>query len=231
MKINRRELLLGTGATALMGGPSLSRAAVGKPEHLVFVIVDGGWDVTFCHDPKFHVPDIEGPEVDANPNNPLDVDEVVTYGEDMGVVVNPHSRPGVGAYFDRWADRTAVVNGLWMGSIAHQACRIRLITGTGESTRPDVVTITGHMRGADLPLGSVDLSGLGVSGQLASSTGRMGRSSLLKSLLDPSNRFPAPDGADWTLPLLEPTQLYSTTPFLQFRHPLIPESRNCHYSQ
>jgi len=205
MKINRRDLLWGTGATALLGASGPSSAASSKPEHLLFVIVDGGWDVTFCHDPKFHVDAIEGPEVDANPENPFDVDEVVTYGENLDVVVNAHSRPSVGGYFDRWADRTAIVNGLWMGSIAHQACRIRLITGTANSTRPDVVSITGHQRGASLPLGSVDLSGLGVSGALAASTGRIGRSSQLKALLDPNSRFPAPDSADWSLPLLEPS--------------------------
>jgi len=204
MKINRRDLLLGTGAAALVG-PTLSRAASGKPEHLIYVIVDGGWDVTFCHDPKFHVPDIEGPEVDANPENPDDVDTVVTYGDDMDVVVNGFSRPRVGDFFDRWADRTAIVNGLWMGSIAHQACRVRLITGTGDSTRPDVVSIAGHRLGADLPLGSVDFSGLGVSGHLAASTGRIGRNSQLKALIDPQSRFAAPDGADWTLPLMEPS--------------------------
>lgn len=57
----------------------------------------------------------------------------------------------------------------------------------------------------DLPLGTIDFSGLGYSGELAATTGRIGYSSQLKALLDPTTTFPAPSWADYTLPLFRPS--------------------------
>lgn len=199
--------MLGTGAGVALGSAGLTAHASAEAsgaKNLIVVVAAGGWDVTFCHDPKFHVDFVEGPEVDAGAN-PNDVDAIQTFG-DMQIVVNGHSRPEVGSFFKKWWTQTSLVNGMWMGSIAHQACRLRQLTGTNDPTRPDVATIVGHIHGNDKALGSIDLSGLGFKGNLAASSGQIGLRSQLKALLDKETSFDAPPSAAYSLPLFEPEQ-------------------------
>jgi hypothetical protein len=119
---------------------------------------------------------------------------------------NDTERPAVTGFFESWGSQTAVVNGLWTGSIVHEPCRIRLLTGTTQKNNPDWATIFGFVAGADSPIGSVDFSGLSYPGYLAASTGRVGARSQLKALLDPDSIFEEPSWADYSLPLFQPTQ-------------------------
>ena len=212
--VNRRRFLLSTAALLGIPGVGLSRratAAPGEAKNLIVVLAVGGWDVTFCFDPKLGcaTPEggacfIEGPEVDEG-DRPDDVEAVQTFGN-IPVVVNPFKRPAVADFFARWGRRAHVVNGIWTGSIAHDPCRYRVLTGTPDGTRPDLATITGYERGGDRPLGSVDLSGWSISGPLAASAGRVGHRSQIKALLDPDTHFRAPASVPWTYPLFEPTE-------------------------
>lgn len=192
--------------------PRGARAAGDEAKNLIVVLAVGGWDVTFCFDPKLSCsqPDgsacfIEGPEVDLS-SRPDDVEEVATFGA-IPVVVNPLKRPAVGAFFERWGSRAHVINGIWTGSIAHDPCRYRILTGTPDGTRPDLATIVGYQNGAGRPLGSVDLSGWSISGPLAATSGRVGHMSQLQALLDPSTTFRAPLNAGYSYPLFRASQL------------------------
>jgi hypothetical protein len=81
-----------------------------------------------------------------------------------------------------------------MGSIAHDPCRWRMLTGQTSAAGPDVLSIAGHELGADLPLGSIDTTGYGLAGPLAASMGSVGARSQLELLLDPSATPAYPDG-------------------------------------
>ncbi len=205
---SRRRFLLSSAALIGVPGVTLSRRAHGAPgeaKNLIVVLAVGGWDVTFCFDPKLSCGSgcfIEGPEVDET-NHPDDVETVQTFGG-IPAVVNPHKRPAVGDFFDRWGSRSHVVNGVWTGSIAHDPCRYRILTGTPDGTKPDLATITGYEHGGERPLGSVDLSGWSISGQLSATSGRVGHNSQIKALLDRDTRFRAPASVPWTYPLFEP---------------------------
>ncbi|MBX2796458.1 MAG: DUF1501 domain-containing protein [Myxococcales bacterium] len=193
---SRREFLLAS--AGLLGAPSaaFARTAGGEPKHLLVIFAEGGWDVTYCLDPKLGCGDcsIVGPEADLDPKKGADPDDreaIRTFG-DLPIVVNEFKRPGVARFFERWHDQCHVVNGVWTGSIAHDPCRYRVLTGTASGRSPDLVSIAGFTHGQDLPLGSVDLSGWGIAGPLASSSGRIGAQAQISSLLDDQRGFRAP---------------------------------------
>ena len=193
MDVSRRNFMLGSAAAGLVGTQALA-STNSKAEYLVVVVAEGGWDVTFTFDPKYDVTNIEGPEVDS-PDEDLE-----THG---GIVIasNPVLRPNVSSFFAKWHSNACVVNGVWMGSIAHDPCRYRILTGTPDVTRPDLATIMGFKTGGTLPLGSVDLSGWSITGALAASTGRIGANSQIKALIDPATHFTAPPGSPISYPL------------------------------
>jgi hypothetical protein len=207
MRLTRRSLLL-SAASATFVPRSLAASDSRAPRFLVVVFATGGWDVTFALDPKPRVEGgpIDGPWVDES-GEPGDVEELrVIHG--IPVQCNDFKRPSVTTFFETHGAQACVINGIWTGSIVHQPSRIRLLTGTQDAERPDFATIVGASRGAsvDLPLGSIDFSGLGYVGELAASTGRIGHSSQLVTLLDPDKAtFPAPSWADYTLPLFRPS--------------------------
>jgi len=191
MLLTRRSLLAGAGAAALM--PTLSRAArASGARRLVVVLADGGWDSTFVFDPKLDVPDIDGPEVDEVASDPDDVNEVQLF-DGLPVCVNEGRRRNVTTFFEKWGGRSVIVNGLLVGSIVHDFGRYRILTGTQLNTNPDVATITGHVLGANLPLGSVDTSGLSLPGTLGASAGRLGARNQIGYLLD-TDQMPRPPG-------------------------------------
>jgi len=206
MGISRREWLMGT--AALAGAATLPRSSRGQAgtkgdaKHLIVVYAEGGWDVTFCLDPKLSCSgcSIEGPEVDESPLEAEDREAVQTFGQ-IPIVVNDLKRPAVRFFFDRWYERIHVINGIWTGSIAHDPCRYRLLTGTPVGTSPDAASIAGATHGDTLPLGSVDLSGWGISGPLAASSGRIGANSQIAALLDGGANFTAPAASGLVYPL------------------------------
>ena len=211
--MDRRRFLISAAASLGIPGVTLAQSGRGGGDkNLIVLLAVGGWDVTFCFDPKLGCtqPDgsscfIEGPEVDQVQSNPDDREAVQTFGN-IPVMVNPAKRPAVGEFFSAWHHRSHVINGIWTGSIAHDPCRYRLLTGTPDGTKPDLATIHGFTNGGSRPLGSVDLSGWSISGPLAASSGRVGHNSQIKALLDPDTNFRAPPQAPFNYPLYAPKQ-------------------------
>ena len=196
MKMNRRQLLIGS--AALTGGLCLPRAlrADGESKKLVLVYCHGGWDTTFCLDPVTA-------EKEANVDGPAVVssdESIETFG-DLRIAVNPTLRPAVGDFFTRWSDRAAVVNGVWVGSIAHNSCKKRMLTGTRSEASPDFAAIIGFEGGYARPIPYMDLGSTAFVGELAPYTGLVGYRSQLKGLLE---RDMSVEGPAWTYPLFNP---------------------------
>jgi Protein of unknown function (DUF1501) len=226
LQLDRRQLLWSS-AAALLGGPRLSLAqGTSTPaKHLIVVFAEGGWDVTYCFDPKLDCSgvggaacSIQGPELDEDAANPDDRESVKTFGN-IPIIVNDVKRPAVSAFFDQWHPRAHVINGIFTGSIAHEPCRIRLLTGTADGTKPDLASISGFTHGEALPLGTVDLSGWSISGPLASSSGRLGYQSQITALLDDESQFNAPAalGADYPLFTMDAADEASVEAFVRSR--------------
>ncbi|MEQ1504666.1 MAG: DUF1501 domain-containing protein [Myxococcota bacterium] len=205
MNLTRRSLLLSGAAATLVPRGSVRAADPAAPRFLIVLFANGGWDVTFAMDPKDRVEGgIDGPWVDQTAN-PLDLEERrVIHG--IPVQCNDLKRKSVTSFFETWGHKACVVNGVWTGSIVHQPSRIRLLTGTQDARSPDFATIVGAAKGVsvDLPLGTIDFSGLGYTGPFAATTGRIGYSSQLKALLS-DQTFRPPTWADYALPLYTPS--------------------------
>ncbi|MBX2802338.1 MAG: DUF1501 domain-containing protein [Myxococcales bacterium] len=189
--MRRRSFLAGAAAVPALG--TLALAASQSSKRLVVVFANGGWDTSLALDPKLGNPAIEGPEVDQDPDDPEDVDALATIAG-IPLVINDRKRPAVTRFFERWGRHTVLVNGIWVGSIAHDPCRWRMLSGRVDGRGPDVTAMAGASLGADLPLGAVDTSGLGLAGPLAASVGRVGARSQLEMLLEPARSPRAASG-------------------------------------
>ncbi len=215
MHPSRRSLLLSGAAATLLPrrGFAVSGIDPSAPKYLIVVFADGGWDVSFSIDPKDPPPagvvdwPIDGPWVDDPNDNEY---QEVLHGIKLQLNDAPEGAGGrapVTEFFTKYGDRCCVINGIWTGSIVHQPSRIRMFTGTTQPANPDYATIIGYERGVsnDLPLGTIDFSGLGYTGGYAATSGRVGFSSQLKTLLQKDATFSPPSWADYVLPLYSPT--------------------------
>jgi hypothetical protein len=206
MSPTRRCFLAGTaalGVAAALGLPA-AVARANPSRRLVLVFASGGWDVTCALDPKPGRPDIDGPELDEDPTDPDDREAIATLGG-IPILENRVKRPAVSRFFERWGGRTAVLNGVWVGSIAHSSCTVRMMTGTRTSTHPDLAAITGATVGEARPIPYMDLSGVGYTGALAAFAGRTGARNQLKLLLDRSVPIPGPTGSEIVYPTFRPS--------------------------
>ena len=48
------------------------------------------------------------------------------------------SRPAVDTFFTKWADRTAIVNGVQVRSFVHSDCMKRILTGSPSEITPEI---------------------------------------------------------------------------------------------
>lgn len=179
---SRRALL--ASAAALASRPA--RAASLRPR-LVLVVVDGGWDTTFCLDPKLGVDGVEGPDVHVLPSDPVGTESVALYSG-LDIATNVARRPHVDAFFRTWAPRCTVVRGLWTGSLAHGPAMDRVLSG-GWPDQPDLAVRIGAS--GTSPLGAVDLSGMARPGALGSRLTRLGTKGQFAGLVDATALPPA----------------------------------------
>jgi hypothetical protein len=225
MDFTRRGFLLS--ASTALALPALTRAGTGADgRHLVVVFAQGGWDVSYLFDPKLGLDTVDGPELDEDRFNPDDREYLRSAG-DLSFVANDLKRPEVNGFFQRWGDQSAIVNGLWVGSIAHRNCKIRMLTGTRTERSPDVGVVTGYATGSERPIPYMDLSGIGITGPLAAFSGQAGRNNQLKLLLDRQLRVDGPRGSDFDYPVhsLAPEDDATVRAFLQKRDARFAQAR------
>jgi len=196
--LNRRQFLLASAAAATLSRP-VRAATTTRPDHVIVAIARGGWDTTFSLDPKLGHKVIEGPV--SRHETKDDVEYLLELNQNQVVQCNDYRRPAVRTFFENWGSRTAVLNGQFVGSITHDPCRLRILTGTADFSSPDFATVFGYEFGRDLPLGSIDFSASSFPGPLAATTGRVGHRNQLRALLDPELFMKPAPGATDPLPL------------------------------
>jgi uncharacterized protein (DUF1501 family) len=134
------------------------------------MIADGGWDPTLTLDAHDPLDQTDGIDVDV-PGQPPSV--VRTVGG-LTHVSNPVTRPTVDTFFDNWAARSAIVNGINTRSTSHSQSQQLVLTGYLDPTRADFAVMAAHHNGSDLPLPHLLLSGDSFGGSYAGLSGRVG---------------------------------------------------------
>ena len=185
MDLTRRSLLASLAAAGLF--PGVARGALGA-KNLIVVLAYGGWDVTYCMDPRLGDPEVDDARIDEDWDDPDDREGIETI-HGLPVLVNDVKRPAVRDFFAEWGSRVAIVNGIWTGSLVHEPSLARVLSGRRTLDGPDLSVITGHVHGVGSPLGSLDLSGRSLSGSLGLSSGRVGYRQQLRALVDPSASY------------------------------------------
>ena len=183
MTVRRRHFIQG-GVAALTAAavPAALHHARAQPQttrNLVMVLNFGGWDTTTALDPK--------------PGRPLvDVADgsIVRFGDSE--IWSHASRPSVDAFFERWGERTAVINGVQVRSFVHSDCVKRMMTGSPSETTPDMGAIAAWELGRELPVPYLALGSQARSGPLAAITGRTGTTNQLVALVDPDAAYGDP---------------------------------------
>lgn len=183
--MNRRDLMKYAGAAGVFGllasktGP-LFAAPSATRKRLVMVMAQGGWDTTFCLDPKTQSSKVDVPQGTG--------EGITRFGTDLDIQTGP-TRPNVSAFFTRYASQAAVIRGISVGSVAHQECVKRMATGTRNETNPDLCAIVAHDNGNDLPLPYLILGDTAFAGEYAVSAGRVGATNQILALLDPAQAY------------------------------------------
>jgi uncharacterized protein (DUF1501 family) len=133
LRPSRRDVLaLGAATGAGLLAPKRAKASVSAADRkYIFVLACGGWDPTRALADGF---DNKIVAMEAN------AERASANGIDY---VSCPSRPSVDAFFDAYGARTAVVHGLLVPSIAHEACFILFLTGSSSDSASDWPAILG----------------------------------------------------------------------------------------
>ncbi len=185
MKISRRNIIRGGLAAAACAAlpsvmPKARAEGPGSVKNLLMVLNYGGWDTTVTLDPKPSLPLVDVADGDYNSTGAL------TWWS------NPDTRPNVDAFFMRWADQTAIINGVQVRSFVHTDCIKRMMTGSPSESTPDMGAIAAFELGRDMPVPYLALGDQARSGQYAAITGRTGTTNQLSALIDPNAAYFAP---------------------------------------
>src|SRR5579875_2165260 len=175
IEMTRRALLrLGLTGAAMAALPfpfhRSARADAGDPHLIVTLYADGGWDTTQVLDVHDPADTTDGIDVDV-PGQP--VSQIATAGP-LTYISNPVTRPNVDVFFQHWASRTAIVNGINTRSTSHDQSRQLMATGYLDPTRADFAVMAAAANGPSLPLPHILLSGPSWGGPFAGLSGRVG---------------------------------------------------------
>ena len=171
--MRRRSLLkaggLVAGATLAPWRPALASASSAK--RFVFVVSYGGWDPTKVFATEFD-----------NPNVDLERDADWGTAGDL-TFVDHEDRPSVRSYLESYHDRSVILNGVLVPSVAHENCLHLVMTGTTSSTASDWPAIIASEHASDHHLPQVVLAGPSFPGDLGGVVTRTGASGQLEGLL------------------------------------------------
>ena len=188
--------------------PRLAFAQTPEAKRVIVVRAFGGWDVTFCMDPRLTSCTIHGPDFNAaDPGSCVgagDTESIESYGG-LKVMINDAKRPAVTSFFEAHATNTLVVNGISIGSIVHQECEHRILTGSRDDNAADLGTLTAVAHGQAATLPYLDLTGGARVGPYAAQTGMLGQNNQILALVQRDIPIPGPAGSGITHPLFVPT--------------------------
>ena len=170
--ITRRQLLgAGAAGVASLGLPRRARAASGEKKFL-FVFNGGGWDPTRVF-------------ADGLDHRQVDMESGVERATAGGLTYLDHGdRPSVKTFFDRYHDRSVILNGVMVRSIAHEICTMLAMTGTTSGLVPDWPAILGAHSASAPTLPHLVLGGPSFPGDLGEAVVRAGASGQLDALLN-----------------------------------------------
>lgn len=175
-RVSRRALLQGAASAAALGTlgvPSRKAHAAEAERKFLFFFAGGGWDTTTVLDPHLG-------------SAGVDMDPGTTVGEvgNLRFTASP-DRPAVSLFFQRWGQRTAIVNGIDCHSVGHESATQLVLTGTSASSTSDWPTLLAAHTRAEYPLPHLVFSGPAYPGSFASAVVRAGGGTLL-DLIDAS---------------------------------------------
>lgn len=162
-----------------------AQVGMSRPHFLMFVFADGGWDPTMVFEPKVGLTTI-----DVDPEGDVLQAAGIPY-------LHNTDRPWVKTFFDEFANRTCVINGVNAQSVSHSVGTEIMMTGSAGTPRPDWPTIVANTKGPDLLLPHMALSGPSFSGTLGGGTSS--GSGFLGLLLFEGSYFSANATAETTL--------------------------------
>lgn len=145
--LDRRGFLGGVvGALAASSIPA--RAGTSAPgKRFLIVNASGGWDPLCVFAPLFGLG-----TVDMEPNaEPWSVGNLR--------LVDAPGRPAVRSFFERYVDRTLLLNGVAVRSVNHETCATVMLTGATSDERPDWATLLAHGGRAHYDLPHLVMSG------------------------------------------------------------------------
>lgn len=195
MTISRRNLLTSSAGLGLLGLLPKSALAAPNFKRIAVVRAFGGWDVTYCMDPKFTIAGtVDGPDGDINGG-----DETIETFNGIPIMINDNKRPSVSQFFQAYSGETIVVNGIYTGSIVHGDCQKRILTGDRSGSFPDMGAIAAVQQTGDYILPYLDLTGGALVGEYAAQTGQLGKNNQILALLDRELRVNHPDGMQYPI--------------------------------
>ena len=104
----------------LVPGVVRARPAAAVEQKFLFLFNDGGWDTGYVFTPLDHI-------------SGAGFEDAATTAQVGGITFVDHEdRPAVRSFFEQHADRTAVLNGIEVRSVAHDRCQRLSLTGQGE---------------------------------------------------------------------------------------------------
>ena len=173
MRLTRRQILGAAGAALVAPAfAPVARATVSRSDmRFLFVRIFGGWDTTRAFAPEFDNPDVvmetyAGPATAGN----------IRY-------VDCEQRPSVRSFFERWHERTLVVNGLVVPSVNHRICLQLAMTGSNVESAADWPTLIASARADAFGLPHVVAGGQPIPGLLGANLVRVGSNGQIDSLL------------------------------------------------
>ena len=171
MSISRRKLIqMGLGSSVL-ALPNSLHASSGSNRKFLFVFCTGGWDQCYMFAPLYN-------------NTSIDMEPDSTEATLRGIrFVDSEEKPYVRQFFDRFGDKTCMINGIEARSVAHDICLRLVSTGSSLSARDDWPSIIAAHAQNDPLMPFVNLSGPIFTHDYASSVVRVGSSGQFSRLL------------------------------------------------
>ena len=171
-----RRTFLGTtagllGASTLPLKAALAAGPAGNKRKFVFVVNYGGWDPT-----RVFASEFDNPSVDMERSADIGAVGNLTF-------VDHPNRPSVRQFFEEHYQRTLMVNGVLVPSVAHENCLHIIMTGSTSSVSADWPAILAGAGAASYALPGVVVGGPSFPGALGSVVTRTGGSSQLEGLL------------------------------------------------
>jgi hypothetical protein len=174
---------MGTGGCVGGGRPKFARNA--RDLKFIFVVAEGGWDITQVFAVEYDNPNVDMP-INSDRDNAGRIDFVDVDG-----------RPAVRDFFRDNARRSLIVNGILVPSLAHDVCTKLVMTGTTADGKADMPALIGSAVKDDFQLPHVVLSGPSFPGDAGTAVTRVGGglNEILNDSVLPNNGFQQLDPA------------------------------------